>query len=115
MTEDSAITLEVVTERAQWHQFLALPHRLYADDPMWVAPLNLQQRERLSSKNHFFEHARWRAWLAFRDGLAVGCITAQIDEMHLRQHADGVGYFGMFHPILCTQKHRFRYKNCAQM
>ena len=25
----------------------------------------------------------------------MGCITAQIDELHLRQHADGVGYFGM--------------------
>jgi len=95
VTGDSAITLEVVTERAQWRQFLALPHRLYADDPVWVAPLNFQQRERLSAKNHFFEHARWRAWLAFRDGVPVGCITAQIDELHLRQHADGVGYFGM--------------------
>ena len=25
----------------------------------------------------------------------MGRITAQIDEMHLRQHADGAGYFGM--------------------
>ena len=27
--------------------------------------------------------------------MPVGRITAQIDEMHLRQHADGVGFFGM--------------------
>ena len=89
------VTLEEVTERAQWRQFLALPHRLYADDPAWVAPLDFEQRQRFSAANHFFEHARWRAWLAFRDGVPVGRITAQIDEMHLRQHADGVGFFGM--------------------
>ncbi len=86
-TGDSAVALEVVTERAQWRQFLALPHRLYADDPAWVAPLDFEQRQRFSPANHFFEHARWRAWLAFRNGVPVGRITAQIDEMHLQQHA----------------------------
>jgi hypothetical protein len=90
----SAIAVAVVTERAQWRQFLALPQRLYADDPAWVAPLDFEQRQRFSPANHFFEHARWRAWLACRDGMPVGRITAQIDEMHLRQHADGAGYFG---------------------
>ena len=94
-TGEPVVTLKEVTERAQWRQFLALPHRLYADDPAWVAPLDFEQRQRFSSANHFFEHARWRAWLALRDGVPVGRITAQIDEMHLRQHADGVGFFGM--------------------
>ena len=95
VTGEPVVTLEQVTERAQWRQFLALPHRLYADDPAWVAPLDFEQRQRFSSANHFFEHARWRAWLALRDGVPVGRITAQIDEMHLLQHADGVGFFGM--------------------
>jgi hypothetical protein len=90
----SVIAVEVVTERAQWRQFLALPHRLYATDPAWVAPLDLEQRQRFSADNHFFEHARWRAWLARRDGVAVGRITAQIDELHLAQHGDSAGYFG---------------------
>jgi len=92
---DSGISLEVVSESSQWDRFLALPHRLYAADPAWVAPLNLEQRQRFSPANHFFEHARWRAWLACRDGVPVGRITAQIDELHLRQHGDGVGYYGM--------------------
>jgi GNAT superfamily N-acetyltransferase len=94
-TGEPVVALEVVTERAQWDQFLALPHRLYADDPAWVAPLDFEQRQRFSPANHFFDHARWRAWLALRAGVPVGRITAQIDAMHLRQHADGVGYFGM--------------------
>jgi hypothetical protein len=93
-TQDSGITLEVVAERAQMRRFLALPHRLYAADPTWIAPLNFMQRERYSPKNHFFEHARWRAWLALRDGVPVGRITAQVDELHQRQHGDDTGYFG---------------------
>jgi hypothetical protein len=89
------ISLEVVTERSQWRRFLELPHRIYASDPAWIAPLNFEQRQRFSPANHFFEHARMRAWIASRQGRPVGRITAQIDELHLQQHADGAGYFGM--------------------
>ena len=67
--EHLAVTLQVVTERAQWRQFRALPHRLYAADPAWIAPLDVEQRQRFSPANHFFDHARWRAWLALRDGV----------------------------------------------
>jgi hypothetical protein len=95
VTGDTGVSLEVVTERRQWKQFLALPHRLYASDPAWVAPLNFEQRHRFSPANHFFEHARFRAWIACRQGRVVGRITAQIDELHLQQHHDGAGYFGM--------------------
>ena len=92
----SNITLEVMEGRDRLRDFIALPHRLYASDPAWVAPLNFMQRERFSPRNHFFEHARWRGWVAYRDGRPVGRITAQVDQMHLARHQDGVGYFGMF-------------------
>ena len=90
-----SISVEVVTGAKALRQFLALPHRIYASDPAWIAPLNFMKREQLSKANHFFEHARWRAWIAYRNGITVGRITAQIDEMHLQQHVDAVGYFGM--------------------
>jgi hypothetical protein len=93
--ETPALSLEVVAGRRQWRQFRRLPRRLYADDPAWIAPLDFEQRQRLSTANHFFEHARWRAWIACRGSRPVGRITAQIDELHLRQHGDGAGYFGM--------------------
>ena len=92
---DTAISLEVVTQPGQLRQFLALPHRIYASDPAWIAPLNFMKKEQLSAANHFFDHARWRAWVAYRNGVPVGRITAQIDEMHLLQHGDDAGYFGM--------------------
>ena len=94
-TGETSLALEVVTQAGQWRDFLALPHRLYADDPAWVAPLDFEQRQRFSPRNHFFEHARMQAWIARRDGVPVGRITAQVDELHLRQHGDAAGYFGM--------------------
>jgi hypothetical protein len=92
---NAPISLEVVTQGKALRQFLALPHRIYATDPAWIAPLGFMKREQMSKANHFFEHARWRAWIACRAGEPVGRITAQIDEMHLQQHADDAGYFGM--------------------
>ena len=93
--DDAPLSVEVVTQPRQMRQFLQLPHRIYASDPAWIAPLNLMKREQLSPKNHFFEHARWRAWIAYRQGEPVGRISAQIDELHLQQHDDAAGYFGM--------------------
>ena len=92
---NAPVSLEMVTGGRTLRQFLALPYQIYATDPAWVAPLRFMKREQLSKANHFFEHARWCAWIAYREGVPVGRITAQIDEMHLQQHADGVGYFGM--------------------
>ena len=92
---NAAVSVEMVTEAKALRQFLALPHRIYASDPAWIAPLNFMKREQLSGANHFFEHARWRAWVAYKNDIPVGRITAQIDEMHLQQHDDAVGYFGM--------------------
>jgi hypothetical protein len=91
----SSLWVEVVTQPRQMRQFLALPHRIYASDPAWIAPLNFMKKEQVSPSNHFFEHARWRAWVAYRQGVPVGRISAQIDEMHLQQHNDAVGYFGL--------------------
>ncbi len=93
------ITVEVITAPAQLKAFLAVPHDIYADDPNWIAPLNFEQRQRFSPKNHFFQHARWKGWVAFRDGEAVGRITAQIDDLHLQQYDDGMGYFGMVEAV----------------
>jgi GNAT superfamily N-acetyltransferase len=95
-TTAACISLQKVSDRSELKRFIALPHRLHADDPCWVAPLNLEQRQRFSSHNHFFEHARWAAWLALRDGEPVGRITAQVDELHLQQHGERLGFFGMF-------------------
>ena len=99
MTDNSTLTLEVVTGKQQLRRFLRVPHLIYASDPVWIAPLDFEQRQRFSSKNHFFKHARWCGWVACRDGEPVGRITAQVDELHQQQHGDALGYFGMLEAV----------------
>ena len=88
------LSVREVTDARRLDEFIAFPKRLYGDDPQWVCPLYLEQKERFTEKNPFFQHARWRAWLAYRDGRPVGRISAQIDELHLQKHQDQTGHFG---------------------
>ncbi len=88
------LTVRTVQNRAQLNEFIRLPGLLYRNDPNWVSPLLFEQKERFSKKNPFFQHARWRAWVAWRGGCPVGRISAQIDELHLQKFGDQTGHFG---------------------
>ena len=88
----SAITLVPVDTAALTTRFIRLPSRLHRGDPNWVTPLDMERREALSPKhNPLFAHTDVQLWLAVRDGVDVGRISAQIN----RDASDGVGHFGM--------------------
>lgn len=76
--------------------FIRLPGRLAKGDPCWVEPLWFERRQFLSSKhNPFFKHAEVKFWVALKDGVPVGRISAQVD--HLMTEVNGVplGFFGL--------------------
>jgi hypothetical protein len=87
--------IETVSRRRQLDEFIEVPWTIYRDDPRWVPPLLFEQKQRLTSKNPFFEHARWQAWIARQNGRAIGRISAQIDRLYQERHGRKVGYFGM--------------------
>ena len=93
-TADSRLIVQPVSGRKQLKEFIALPHRLYADDRNWVTPLWFEQQHRYSKKNPFFQHAKWQAWLVRRGSLVVGRISAQIDDLYNDPDGVKVGYFG---------------------
>ncbi|MFZ5652857.1 MAG: N-acetyltransferase [Pseudomonadota bacterium] len=95
MTGSADLQVLPVAGRAQRRAFLALPGRLYRDDPHWIAPLRFEERQRVFGRNPLFEHAEARAWLAWRGGRPVGRITAQIDRLQQEVHRDRIGLFGM--------------------
>mgnify|MGYP001828558313 FL=1 len=90
-----SVQIRQVNGGSDLREFIRLPYRLYRNDPAWVPPLLLEQRQRLTKHNPYFEHARWSAWLAIRDKKVVGRISAQIDELFLERHDPHTGFFGM--------------------
>jgi hypothetical protein len=78
-------------------EFIRVAYEVYRDDPAWVAPLQMEIRDRLTpKKNPFFEHAEVALFTAWKDGNPVGRMSAQVDHEHLRIHRDDVGFFGFF-------------------
>ncbi|MDI1433217.1 hypothetical protein [Polyangium sorediatum] len=82
-------------DKKRRRDFLDVAREIYADDPAWVRPLDMDIEDRLDrKKNPFFDHGDAQAFVAYRDGRRVGRITAQIDHTHLERHKDAAGFFG---------------------
>ncbi len=80
--------------------FVRFPNSLFEGDPVYIAPLEMEVRDRLNpKKNPFFEHAEGALFTAVKDGRIVGRASAQIDREHLRIHGDQTGFFGFFDTI----------------
>jgi GNAT superfamily N-acetyltransferase len=92
-----AVEIRPVHSRRELSTFIKLPWRLYRNEPNWVAPLLMDLKEQLDQrKNPFFEHAQAQYFLAWRDGRAVGRISAHIDR-HLQEfQGNDWGLWGWF-------------------
>ncbi len=88
-----------VSTSREMREFIRLPHTIYANDPAWVPPLNLERKEHLSRKNPFFGHGEAQLFLARRNGRAVGRISAQINRLHLERYDDAMGFFGFLEAV----------------
>ena len=52
------VRVERVSGRRDLRRFLDVPHRLYVDDPHWIAPLRFERLNHLDpTKNPFFDRA----------------------------------------------------------
>jgi hypothetical protein len=86
--------------RRDRNRFVDLPYRLHRDDPNWVPPLRRDVHRVLDRRrNPFFDHGEACFWLAWRDGIPVGRISAQINHLHLETHRDETGNFGLLEAI----------------
>jgi hypothetical protein len=93
--ETQTITVEKVASRDQLRRFLRVPWRIYEDDPNWIPPLLLERENHLDRrKNPYFSAAEAEFWIARRDGEAVGRISAQVNQVHLKRYGDATGHFG---------------------
>ena len=81
--------------RRLWGRFHDLLRSVYADEPAWIEPLRAERLRHISDKNPFFQHAEAALWIATRDGQDVGRISAQVDDLYIKQYGEPVGFFGM--------------------
>jgi hypothetical protein len=76
--------------------FIDVWFSLYAGDPHWVPPLRFERRDFLNpAKNPYFGFAELQCFIAYKEGKAVGTISAQIDKGYQEQ-SPGTGFFGFF-------------------
>jgi GNAT superfamily N-acetyltransferase len=93
----SAPEIRAVESRADLKRFIKYPFVKYRDDPHWVPPLLIAERQKFDpKKNPFYEHARVELFLACRGGEVVGRVAAIDDDNHNRIHDDDLIFFGFF-------------------
>tara|TARA_R110002072_G_scaffold150433_2_gene298769 strand:+ start:294 stop:1439 length:1146 start_codon:yes stop_codon:yes gene_type:complete len=93
----STVLVKEVSTKQELKTFVGLPAQLFKDDPNWVAPLTMERMEILDpKKNPYFEHARAKLWIAYENGVPVGRITAQIDDLVEKKYGEKIGHFGFF-------------------
>jgi hypothetical protein len=91
------ITVRTVDGGQTLKDWIATPYTVFADDPNWIAQLDLLEKHRISRKSApFFTFGEAEFFVAYRDGKPVGRISAQVNHRHLEVHHDNSGHFGFF-------------------
>ena len=93
MTADIKVTK--VSGKKDMKTFIRVPWLIYKNDPNWIPPLIAERKDAFSPGHPYFQHAEWQAWIAWRDGKAVGRISAQVDQLHLQNNDAKTGFFGL--------------------
>lgn len=98
MMQDLQIIL--VKQRSEKKQFLDFPWSLYRNDPHWIPPIRLDQKELLGYRpSAFYEQNEIQTFLAYRKGEVVGRIAAIVNYGHLERNENDLGFFGFFECI----------------
>jgi len=78
-------------------KFIHMPWSLYEGDPHWVPPIIADQKAYLDPKRGvFFDHGEAELFLALRGGLAVGRVSAHVNDLYNQYHDEPKGFFGFF-------------------
>src|SRR6185312_13364834 len=91
------LRLRAIRDASDRRRFVRVARDLYPTDSPWVRPLDSVVLDYLrDDRNPFYRDGQGLAFLAERDGRAVGRVLAHAWERHHRLHGERVGYFGFF-------------------
>jgi GNAT superfamily N-acetyltransferase len=90
------LSIERVRERRHQRDFLSVPERLHADDPIYTPPLRIDLLRSLSDRNPLWQQGRGERdlFVAYRGGRPVGRIVAHVHHESNRRHGERAGFFG---------------------
>jgi len=83
------VTIEKVDpkSKSQVRRFIRIPFDLYAGNPHWVPPLNIDSETFLNHDKHpFYEHSEADFFIAVKDGQDVGRICALVNNPFNKYH-----------------------------
>ena len=93
----SKVVVKPVSSWGDRRRFIRLAWDLYKDDPNWMPPLIINQKELLGYKRHpFHDHADMQTYLAWRNGRVCGRIAALVNHEHNKVFKEHRGFFGFF-------------------
>jgi GNAT superfamily N-acetyltransferase len=93
----SNVAVVPVANRRQKKAFLEFPWQLYRDDPNWVPPLRMDQKELVGYSYHpFYIRNQVQTFLAYRDNEVCGRIAAIVNHDHNEFQNERRGFFGFF-------------------
>jgi len=90
-----SVEVTAVSGRGDLKQFINLPFRLHAENPLWVPLPKLERWLFLNRRlNAFFSHGEAEYFLARREGRVVGRISAQVNHAFNDYQKKNWGWFG---------------------
>lgn len=96
----SRIEARRVETRADMDAFIRVATLAEANNPRYVAPLEIELRHVLDRRRSPFRGTHEVApFLALREGRPVGRIAAIVDAAHLERHKDHTGHFGLLEAV----------------
>jgi hypothetical protein len=95
MSDDIQI-VPLSRSRREVKRFMEVSYRIYANDPLWVAPLLTDLGKVFLDANPLFEHATMQLWVARRNGGDLGRIAGLIDHHYNRSAKEPAAFFGFF-------------------
>ena len=93
----SSLEIKLVKTKRDRLVFIKMPWGIYKNDPYWVPPVIADQKAFLDpGKGVFYDHGEAELYLAYRNGVPVGRISAHLHFLHDQKYGDGKGFFGFF-------------------
>lgn len=89
-----ALIIEAVRSKKQKKAFVDLQFDIYKNMPLWVPPIKADELKAMSPEhNPAIEYSESEFWLAYRDGKAVGRISAIINSKYNEKTGKKYGRF----------------------